>query len=484
MEFTGDSPAPVCYEKQVLTLKKGYWGTRFGFYFAAIGTAFGLGNLWRFPYVVSENGGGAFVLLYVFLVFVVGIPLLLSELLLGKSTRKSVVAALQQVEPKESSLGGTTTLRWLHLLSPYVSRFVIILCLIVLSYFAVISGWVFYFFMHFFLTSVGIDSIPHEALMSGLRDNGWLQVLLTFLHLSLVIVIVAKDVEEGTEKWVGYMMPVFAILLIVLVGKSLSLDTSEEGLRYFLYPDFSKLNYSSLSDALGHVLFTLSIGFGTMVTFGSYLRKRSLIPTAGLRVATVDSCLSLFSGLLIFPLVIMGTSSSDGPELLFQTVPMLLGHMPGGHLFGMGFFLCLYLAALGASIGLLESVVANLEDVIQIKRPMASIAVGLICVSIALFPALSSSLLSNVRWGNKGLLEMLDRALINWALPLAALLVSQIVCYQISDQKKREEFIQEENVASLTFYSHWLLALKWIVPFVILLAFALELLGLFLVSFD
>ena len=480
MGFEGDSHTFVCHEKWMSVLRKGLWETRLGFYFAAIGTAFGLGNLWRFPYVVSENGGGAFVLLYVFLVFIVGTPLLVSELLLGKSTRRSVVLALNQLEQREPLPGEAAMPQWLNHFSPYVGRFVIMLCLIVLSYFAVISGWVFYFFVRFLLISLGIDSIPPEILMSGLRDTGWLQVLLAFLHLSLVIAIVAKDVEEGTEKWVGYMMPVFVVLLLVLAIKSLSLDTSKEALRYFLYPDFSKLNYSSLSDALGHVLFTLSIGFGTMVTFGSYLRERSLIPTAGFRVATMDSFLSLFSGLLIFPLVVIESSGLRGPELLFQTVPVLLSNIPSGDLFGIGFFLCLYLAALGASIGLFESVVANLEDVIPIKRPVASIFVGFVCVVIAILPALSSSLLSGVKLGERGLLEMFDRALINWALPLVALFVSQIVYYKISDQKKREEFIQEDNVASPTLYSHWLFALKWVVPFVIFLAFLLEILGLFL----
>lgn len=452
------------------------WQTRFGFYFAAIGTAFGLGNLWRFPYVVSENGGGAFVLLYIFLVFVVGTPLLLSELLLGKITRKSIVLALQS-EP-ESPLPSKMPL-YLQSLNPYIGPLVTIVSLIILSYFAVISGWVFYFFIHFLLISLGFASPPLEISMTYLRDHGWLQFLLAGIHLFSVTIIVARGIEKGIERWVGYMIPVFALLLLALVIQSLSLDTSVEALRYFFYPDFSRLNYSSLGDALGHVLFTLSIGFGTMVTFGSYLRKKTLVSTAGFRVAIMDSCVSLFSGLIIFPLVIMGVSTSMGPELLFHTVPILLSHLSGGAWFGVAFFLCLYLSALGASIGLLESVVANIKDVTHLKRSSASIYGGVACTLIAILPSLSSSLLSEVKWGSRGLLEIFDKALINWALPLLALLLSQIIHYKLNDEQKRREFMNEESKDSLVLYAHWLFALKWVVPSVILLAFLLQTIGLF-----
>lgn len=471
--------------KSASSSKKGAWGTRLGFYLAAIGSAFGLGNLWRFPYVVAENGGGAFVLLYVALVFVIGMPFLVGELLLGKTSRKSVIMAMlelrnnKKAELERAQPGGGAKLPWVARSLPWVGFLSAVLCLIVLAYYAVISGWVLHFFMQFLVPFFSSENLAPNQALNVLLDNGWLQVLLTSVHLLLVMVIVAKDVEEGIERWVGYMMPAFVVLLIVLAVKSLSLDTAPEALRFLLYPDFSKLRISSLGQALGHVLFTLSIGFGTMFTFGSYLQEKSYIPIAGFRVATLDSMISLFAGVLIFPLVLASQDPIYGPELLFQTVPVLFGNIEGGHIFGIGFFLCLYLAALGASIGLLETIVSNVIQVTKMKRSKAAILAVLLCFIVALVPALSSSLLASFKMGGRGVLELLDAGLINWLLPIAALVISQVVAYQIDDKLKRNQFIDRLSVSSTKLYSHWMFALKWVAPPIIILALVLQLVGLF-----
>ena len=187
---------------------RGVWGTRFGFYLAAIGSAFGLGNIWRFPYIVSENGGGAFVLLYVFLVFVIGMPLLVGELILGRSTRSGVIRAVRLVNEQAQVETAKRPLQWL-------GYFTVFLCLVVLAYYAVISGWVLHYLSQLTVSSFVGYSFNPENTLRFLFENGWLQVLLTSVHLLIVIVVVAKDVEEGIEKAVGFMMPVFGILLVV-----------------------------------------------------------------------------------------------------------------------------------------------------------------------------------------------------------------------------------------------------------------------------
>ncbi|MCC7405011.1 MAG: sodium-dependent transporter [Bdellovibrionales bacterium] len=469
--------------------KRALWGTRLGFYFAAIGSAFGLGNVWRFPYVVSENGGGAFVLIYLFFLFLVGMPLLMAELMLGKTTRRSVVSALDRIRrplaaEAPGSDGGTQS-RWaraLVKLMPLVGKVSVLVGLIVLAYFGVISGWVLYFLGHTVVSLASGLPFSSDWALNTLLNSGWLQILLTSIHLLLVIIVVAKGVEDGIERWVGFMMPAFGVLMVALATQTLSLPTGGDALRFLFYPDFSRLTYSSLSQAIGHVFFTLSIGFGSMVTFGSYLQQKAFIPTAGFRVASIDSLISLGAGLLIFPLALSTVAGSSGPELLFRTVPVLFQEISGGLWFGAGFFLCLYLAAFGASIGLLETVVSNLKDSQKVKRVSGAWWSGAICVLLAVGPALSTNVLSGVKVRGLGLLEICDTLLINWVLPLVALFVCQGVLYGISDQMRRSEFIEDSEGSPSPeqnrLYSHWVFILRWIVPIVIIGALALQLVGL------
>jgi NSS family neurotransmitter:Na+ symporter len=385
------------------------FGTRIGFYLAAIGSAFGLGNLWRFPYVVAENGGGAFVLLYLFLVFLIGLPFLIGELSLGKISRKSLKPALLRLLGERFQARSLRESGWNP--SPFVAwtlrnvgNLSLAITMVVLAYYAVISGWVLHFLMQLFISAFDHDRFQPEGALKILLNNGWLQLLLTSVHLLTVAVIVAKDLEFGLEKWVGYFMPLFVLLVIALAFKSLQLDSAYEALRFLFYPDFSKLTLNSMGHAIGHVFFTLSIGFGTMVTFGSYLREKAYLPMAGFRVCFLDSLISLWAVVMIFPLALYSSTSSAGPELLFQTVPRLVKELPGGHWFGVGFFVCLYLASLGASIGLFEAVVASWRETRRMPRARATASVASICFAAAVIPALSSSVLSGVRIANMGLL--------------------------------------------------------------------------------
>jgi len=456
---------------------RGSFGTRFGFYLAAIGSAFGLGNVWRFPYIVADNGGGAFVLLYVFFVFLLGLPFLLSELFLGHTTRSGVIRAIQTtMTEKNPEMKASQSIPWRS-----AGIFCVLLCLIVLSYYAVISGWVLHYVSQFVFGFLNREAFRPQDQLNMLLENGWLQILLTSVHLLVVVVIVAKDVEEGIEKAVGYMMPVFILLLSVLFYNVLSLPTAGEALRFFLYPNFSSLTLSSLGQAVGHVFFTLSIGFGTLVTFGSYLNERVYIPIAGFRVAAIDSFLSLFAGLLVFPLVMTANISDAGPDLLFRSVPVLLGNVAGGHWFGLGFFLCLYLAALGASIGLLETIVSNLKETLRMSRRQACFWSGGLAFVISIVPALSTSVLGKVSLGGEGLLEVLDNLLINWGLPLAALLLVQFAFHFLPENKVREIFISDPKMqdSAMKMYAHWRFSLKWVAIPVIVLALVLQAYGLF-----
>jgi NSS family neurotransmitter:Na+ symporter len=451
--------------------KRSSWKTRFGFYLAAIGSACGLGNLWRFPYVVGENGVGAFVLIYVLIALVIGLPLLIGELMLGKSTHKSILMAISGLEYKRKK--------------PFaiVGLCAVLMSLVVLSYYAVISGWVLHYLVQFAVQVFGKSNSVSSGQLALLMQNGWLQIGLASVHLILTVVIVLKGVQEGLEKWIGYMMPVFTVLLIALVGRSLSLPSSGEAIRFLFYPDFSKLTLASLSHAIGHVFFTLSVGFGTMVTFGSYLNDGDHIPTAGFRVAVVDTALSLVAGLLIFSIA-LGASNVPltDPGLMFESLPKFLLQMPGGVIFGFLFFVCLYLAALGASMGLLESIVSN--GVERLKKPrtlMAWISGGAALI-LALGPAFSGSLFKGVKINGKAVLESLDSILINWLLPVLAIGLSLAISYGISKTEKEIHFVNDEKIESFALFPYWQVALRWIVPGFITLAILLQIAGLLLKS--
>lgn len=477
-------------------MKRGSWGTRFGFYLAAVGSAFGLGNIWRFPYIVSENGGGAFVLLYLLLVFVIGMPFIIGELLLGKLERKNIFLALRSIAQQSlmsattdaGAASGTNSVRgsWktrfkqrILFAFPWLGRISVWLSLLVLAYYSVISGWVLYYLVQIIVMQVFGGPLSVDSLLFRLLESLWIQIFFTFLHLCIVTVIVLKDIEEGLERFLGFMMPVFLLLLVILAIKSMSLDSAPEALRFLLYPDFSQLKPSALSQALGHVLFTLGIGFGTMVTFGSYLADRAYIPLAGFRVSVVDAFISVFAGVLIFPLAFVAAEPFQGPSLLFQSIPVLVSEISGGTVFTIGFFLCLYLASLGASMGLLETAAVNVRDIIRRPRRTSVFVSALVAVVLSIIPAMSSNVLKSVRWGNRGVLEIIDTVLINWILPLAALLISQVVLHYLNEKLKKEEFLKNESEAGLRMYTHWRFALRWIVTPLTVFALLLQLVELF-----
>jgi neurotransmitter:Na+ symporter, NSS family len=226
-------------------------------------------------------------------------------------------------------------------------------------------------------------------------------------------------------------------------------------------------------------MFTLSVGFGSMVTFGSYLKEKAPLPSAGFRVTLLDCLISLGAGIMIFPLVMMGGYQDAGPSLLFHAVPRLLTQISGGWVFGFGFFLCLYLASLGASIGLLETVVANLRETRRTRRSHGAWWAATAALLIAIWPALSTSVLSSVRFGGHGLLELWDAALINWLLPVTALLLSQVVAWILDDRLKRAEFQDDKDLTGEVLYRHWIFMLRFVAPPIVILALVMQVAGLF-----
>jgi len=441
--------------------------SRMGFFLVAIGSAGGLGNLWRFPSIVGENGGGAFVLLYVILVFLIGLPVLVAELILGRSTGRSLLSALSQLalpnKPRAMFWG------WLGL----------VVCGTILAYYSVISGWVLHFAVRFFLTLIGVQKLESAIGLTILQHNGWLQAGLASVHLLFCGLVVGRGVQEGLERFISWTLPLFGALLFLLVGRALSLPAAWEALRFLFYPDFAKLNLASLGNAIGQVLFTLSLGFGVMVTFGSYMQNES-VPAAGLRVVFVDTLISLLSGLLLFPIVFqMGGKTTGSPGLLFENLPRFLVETNGGLLFGLAFFVCLYLAALGASIGLLEVLVANWSDRQKVGRGTATWMTSLAVFGISLIPAFSSSALGSVVWAGRSILGWMDAVIVGVAIPILAIATCLAVAKGVSLNDQRKYFLGIEDsgvplgLDSQFLFPYWQMLIRWVAPLVISLGLIL-----------
>lgn len=434
---------------------------RYSFYLLAIGSACGIGNLWRFPYIVGENGGGAFLLLYVFLALTIGLTLLIAELMIGRYAHSGIATASRKLAvgiKKPVFLFG-----WLSLC----------ITAITLAYYSVISGWVLHYLTQFIVSVFKSDSAFYlkNVSVNVLFQNGWLQFMLASVHLLASGIIVVKGFGEGVEKRIASLLPFFGVLVIFLLAGSLSLDSTQQVLRFLFYPDFSKLNWSSLGHATGHVFFTLSLGFGSMVTFGSYLKKEEHLPSVGLRVTLVDTVISIIAVLLIFPIAFSSSKQiATDPGLLFDVLPSFLSSIKGGILFGFIFFLFLWLAALNASIGLLETITSNIiEKRPDWKRSFAATFAILFILLMTVFPAFSGTIFKNIKILGRSVIESFDFTLINVFLPISALGIIIIFFGLLNASERKKLFIHEKMPTSSVMYNQWTFVLKWIVPIVILM---------------
>lgn len=444
---------------------------RFSFYLLAIGSACGLGNLWRFPYIVGENGGGAFLLLYVFLALTLGLALLISELMIGRFTGTSILAVTRHISTQSKKK---------YFVFGWFSLFI---SAVTLSYYSVISGWVLHYLTQFIMSLFQSDSgfFLKSISVNVMLQNSWLQFMLASVHLLVAAVIVVKGFGEGVEKRISSLLPLFGLLVVVLLVGSLSLESTREVLRFLFYPDFSKLSWGSLGHAVGHVFFTLSLGFGTMVTFGSYFKNEDHLPTIGWRVTLVDTLISMIAVLLIFPIAFSSSKQiATDPSLVFDVLPEFLSSIKGGILFGLIFFLFLWLAALNASIGLLETITANLtEKRPDMKRPLAASLSVIVILIMTVFPAFSGTIFKDVKILGRSVIEVFDSTLINIMLPIAVLGMVIIFFKTLTETDRKKLFVNEEFPTSIAMYSHWIFILKWAVPSVIIAGLVMLFIGLF-----
>lgn len=393
------------------------WSGSLGFVLAAAGSAIGLGNIWRFPYTAGENGGGAFVLVYLLFVVVCGLPVLLTELAVGRKTKRNPVGAFKALAPKG--------------LWPWIGGLGVLTGFGILSFYAVIAGWTLHYFWMALSGHLGdaTDAAASGAIFTELTGSTFESILLTGLFLLFTVLVVRGGISGGIERATTLLMPLLLVLLVLLAGRAMTLPGASEGIAYLFRPDFSKLNVGVIMNALGQALFSMSLGMGAMITYGSYLPDRENGMKAGASVAFFDTLIAVLAGLIIFPaLFATGGEPNGGPGLVFVVLPTIFNSMPAGTLFAITFYFLLAIAALTSTISLLEVVVSYFVDERGWGRDKAAWAIGAACFVLAIPSALSQGQVAALSGGDNGLfawdfLTLSNNVWGNYSLSIGAIAI-------------------------------------------------------------
>ena len=394
-------------------LKHEEWSSRFTYILAATGSAVGLGNIWKFPYITGENGGGAFVLVYLACIVAIGIPLMIAESMMGRRGQQSPINAVETLSIEAGANKNWKFLGWLGVLAG----------VLILSYYSVIAGWASAYVVKAFFGGFSSDATIVKASFDDLLAS---PVQLVFWHTAFMVVtmtVVMRGIKGGLEKAVQFFMPVLFALLILLVGYAMT--TGEyyfQGLSFLFTPDFSEIDGDAVLTAMGHAFFTLGLGMGAIMVYGSYLPKDVSIAKTSLYIAGADTIVALFAGIAIFPLVFAnGLEASAGPGLVFQSLPIAFGNMTGGWLFGVLFFVLLVFAALTSAISVVEPLVAWVVENRKITRVKASVISGIGIWILGIAVALSFNVWSDFKIFDKTIFDLLDYLTANIMLPIGGL---------------------------------------------------------------
>lgn len=346
---------------------RGQWASNIGFILAAAGSAVGLGNIWKFPYLAGANGGGAFVVIYLAMVVIIGFVIMLGEMAIGRNTHLSAVGAYKKLSEKWAFIG-------------FIG---VIVGFCILSFYSVIGGWVLNY-IYKYLTG-GIVGAEAGVYFSGFISGTTAPIVWHLLFMILTCVIVLKGIAGGIEKASKFMMPALFILLIVVALRSVTLDGAMEGIKFFLKPDFSKVTIGTVMAALGQAFFSLSLGMGAIITYGSYLGKTENLEKNAIIIPAIDTAVAILAGFAVLPAVFaFGFEPGVGPSLMFITLPSVFDSMPFGQFFGILFFILILFAALTSAIALLEVVVSFIIDNFKIGRKKATIIISIIIFIIGI----------------------------------------------------------------------------------------------------
>ena len=434
--------------------KRDSWSNNFGFIMATAGAAVGLGNIWRFPYTCGENGGGAFILVYLLCVFFIGMPVLISELAIGRASGQGGAGAFSALVKKNKKL-------WYSL--GFLGIFVGFL---ITSYYTIIAGWTMEYLWDA-LTGVfnNMDSSSSEFFKEFMASDSR-QIFWHVIFTTITVSILFGGVSGGIEKMAEILMPILLFILFGLAIYGLSLESNlaaqagkaTKALNFLFQPDWSKFTSQSIFQALGQAAFSLSIAVGTMVAYGSYLNKKENITGLGAIVVCMDTLVGLLGGVVIFPIVFaFGLDPQAGTGLIFETLPNLFAQVPGGNILAPLFYLLLFFAALTSSVSLLEPAITYLIDAFKVKRNIAVISSGVLSTLLGIIWILTNSLEMD------GLFTNIDKLVSNLLVPLTAVGISLFMGWFVEKKLIEKELSQTPKII----FSIYRILLKWVCPVVI-----------------
>ncbi|MGL4851346.1 MAG: sodium-dependent transporter [Phocaeicola sp.] len=443
------------------------FGSKIGAILAAAGSAVGLGNIWRFPYEVGNYGGAIFILIYLFFIFLLGLPIMLAEFTVGRESRASTGAAFKALSPN-------TAWKWLGYSTVWVGFFI-------LSYYSVVAGWTLKYTL-----KAGVNGFANQTpndfvtAFSTFSKDPYEPLIYLIAFLILTHLIIVRGVKEGIERYSKVMMPVLFIIILVLAGCSITLPNAMEGIQFLLQPDFSKVNGTVFLSAMGQAFFSLSLGMGCLTTYASYFRNDTNLPRTALSVAGVDTFVAVMSSLIIFPAAFsVGINPDAGPSLIFITLPNVFQQAFSGlpilsYIFSISFYFLLAVAALTSTISLHEVVTAFLHERFKVSRKRAAIYVTAGCIALGVLCSLSLGVLNHVKMFNLGFFDFFDFLTAKIMLPLGGMLISIYVGWHL-DRSISYMQISNQGKLKIRFFTIYVFILKYVAPLAIGTIFLSEL---------
>ena len=442
------------------------WSSNYLFLLASIGSTVGLSNIWKFTYLAGENGGGAFVLIYLVSLATMGIPILAAELMIGRRGGRSMVGTMQELSKKDGISKYWQSFGWVAMVGVFL----------ILSFYCVIAGMT----LDYTITSLigdlnNLNATTTVSYYNNMLSSPGRLILSQFVFVAATGWIVAKGVQEGLEKSTSWMTPALFIILVALVIYAMFAGDFSQGVHFLFNPDFSKITPKVALAAFGQAFFSLGIGVGVMLTYGAYMPRTSSILKSSIIISFSDGLAAILAGLAIFPIVFKyGLSATEGPGLIFMTLPIAFGQMPGGGFIGALFFILLFFAALTSSISLLEAIISHLEEVWRLSRRKITIGVSMLLWVVGLGSVFSFNIwadftpLSMIKpLEGKTIFGLIDYFSSNLLMPIGGILMAVIAGWLISKEVSRDELgIKDQGV-----FMVWQFLIRYVAPTAVFLIF-------------
>lgn len=451
---------------------RGSFGSQLGVILASAGSAVGLGNIWRFPTEVGKGGGAAFILIYLAFIFLLAMPVMISEFVIGRSARSNAIGAFQKLSPGK----------------PWIVAGImgVLGGFLVLSFYSVVAGWTLHYTIQSALGQLqGGKGTDFGAAFNAFVSDPWQPILYLAIFMLLTHLVVARGIQHGIERYSKLMMPLLLAIIVLLVAFSLTMPGAKDGIRFLLQPDLSKVTPDVVLGAMGQAFFSLSVGLGCLVTYASYFSKETRLVKSAMNVCIIDTMVAVLSGFIIFPTVFsVGISPDAGPGLVFITLPnvflLSFSEMPViGYAFALLFYVLLLLAALTSSISMHEICTAFISEHFSKSRRRAAAIVTVICMVLGGFCSLSFGPWKEVTFCDKGIFDLFDYTVTKFLMPLGGLLITLFVGWYL-DRKLVEQQLTNDGSIPVRTMKPLLFLIRWVAPFGILVIFLNELFPLFI----